>query len=76
MLIFSMITTFFIGIVICIGNFETIIFYVKVMQKKQDNAGTLSLRSALAVLNSRPCLSLSTDGRPSTCLCICFFGIT
>ena len=29
----------------------------------------------VAVLNSRLCLSLSTDGRPSTCLCIFYNGL-
>ena len=28
------------------GNCETIIFYLNVIQKNQNNAGTLSLRSA------------------------------
>ena len=72
MLIFSMITTFFIGIVICIGNCETITFYMRVIQMKQNIAGTLSLRSARSGTKFVTSRSLSTDGRPSTCLCICF----
>ena len=40
---------------------------MRVMQKKQNNAGTLSLRPARSGTKFEASLSLSTDGRPSTC---------
>ena len=46
---------------------ETVIFYVRVIQKNQNIAGTLSLRSARSGTKSATSRSLSTDGPPSTC---------
>ena len=59
-----------------LGNCETKISYETVMQNEQNTAGSLSLRSARSGTKFEACLSLSTDGRPSTCLCICLFCIT
>ena len=58
---------------VVLGVCETIIFYMKVIQKNQNTAGTLSLRSARSGTKFATSRSLSTDGHPSTCLCICFF---
>ena len=46
-----------------LGDCETTIFYVKVIQKQQNNAGTLSLRSARSGTKFATSRSLSTDGR-------------
>ena len=45
------------------GDCKTTIFYVKVIQKQQNNAGTLSLRSARSGTKFATSRSLSTDGR-------------
>ena len=54
-------------VVMDIDHCETIMVYLKVIQKNQNNAGTLSLRSARSGTKFEVNLSLSTDGRPSTC---------
>ncbi len=46
------------------------------MQNEQNTAGSLSLRSARSGTKFATNRSLSTDGRPSACLCICLFCIT
>ncbi len=47
--------------------------YMRVIQNKQNNVGTLSLRSARSGTKFEASLSLSTDGRPSTYLAfVCF----
>ena len=46
---------------------------MRVIQNKQNNVGTLSLRSARSGTKFEASLSLSTDGRPSTYLAfVCF----